>query len=728
MGIPSCLQQVGWLQRRCELRRLSTPWFIISGLDLYLFIFIFLVSREELENHFVRLQEENMHLKNHANKRDDEMKKLGTKLKKMANDQDRLAQLVLGRGQVRVVEQELDVMVEGLQQRLQALERQNEELKRREHTARQQGCLRNGGNSVCFRLQKLQNNVSPCYPNPAKNVRRLAGGKSPADLLEEARAEISSLKHKDMLQQNHIKEMKEALERLQKQLEEKEAEHKKKVLQIQQEEASKIWANVENNVTLTNLQEQIRDKSNTVAELQERFVQMQKSHRTLQANYQTAVMQMNDLLAQLNKEKEKSSQLEKQLQVPVMDTDRVHGLQQQLGQLKEERDMLRERISKWHRRPCDGCQAQKSQRQEQQLQVTQLQTALMAELVDKNVLLRKFKSEQEANQELAAEMRKLKRECQKKQQQLAELNGCSNNCAGEGEYHAGEFSEALLLLKRQKNRQEMEGQTGGAVEADDGAKAMQELQDAHRKTMRELQKSEKMLSVEREICKDFKLKLEEAASKMSQEQARARQRRRTQLLDARAAEISLLRCSGTTTYATRPQFPKVGGTDEECVHLGAGESLVHLQIVGARLSPPALQLLGESEPATFCTYIFFRFDIHSTPVVRGQQPEYSFTSKYVVKMEEDFLDYVSSCSVLVELHQRLAGCEWRTMATAHLPLRQLLEHDGKVQGSVPLFSVTDEAPGFGSLDYCIRLKPPVTREPPGRSPAGSAWARSWAAA
>lgn len=667
-----------------------------------------------MESHFVRLQEENLHLKNHVNKKDEEMTKLGTKLKKTANDQDHLAQLVMGRGQVRLVAQELDVLVEDLQERLQVLERQNEELKQREHTARQQRCLRNRGNSVYSGQQKLQNNVSSCYPNLPKTFRRPGRGRPPAGLLEEARAEISNLKKKEMLQQNHIKELEEALQLLQDRFREKELELEKKFLKIQQQqEASKIWSNVENNVTLTNLQKQITDKSNTVAELQERLLQMQKSHRTLKANYHMAVMQMNDLLAQLQNEKEKSFQLEKQLQAPIVDNDRVQGLHQQLALVKEERDVLRERISKLHKRTCDVCQAQKSQIQEQQLQVTQLQTALKAELVDKNVLLSKFKSEQETNQDLTAEMRKLKNDCQKKQQQLAELNRCLNNYAGEeGEFSAEELTEALLLVKRRKDRRDAECQTECPT---DGVNAMRELQDTHDKTMQELQKSKNILSAEREICKDFKLKLEDVTRKMNGEQARARQKQQAQLLDARAAKISnliaRLKRFGAGTCAAWPESIRDRETDEEPVQLKCEESLVDLQIVGARLSSSALKLLGEGELATFCTYVFFRFDIHSTPVVWGQHPKYSFTSKYAVEMKDDFLDYVSSCSVFVELHQRLVGCEWRTMATARLPLRQLLEHDGKVQGSVPLVSVTREALAFGSLDYCIRLRLPVSQEP-----------------
>ncbi|CAG06686.1 unnamed protein product, partial [Tetraodon nigroviridis] len=655
-----------------------------------------LVPREELENNFMRLQEENLHLKKHANKKDDEMKKLGTKLKKMANDQDRLARLVMGRGQVGLADQRLDVMVGDLQQRLQVLERQNEELKQGQYVARKQRCLRNGGNSVYSGQQKLQNNVPSCFLNPPKK----------------ARAEISSLKNNNMLQQNRIKEMEGALERLQDQLRTKEVEHQKKLLKIQQQEASKIWSNVENNVTLTKLQKQITEKSNTMVELQERFLQMQRSHRALKANYHTAVGQMNDLMACLNKEKEKSFRLEKRLQGPAVDDDRVQGLHLQLAQVKEERDVLRERISKLHKHTYDVCQAQKSQLQEQQSQISQLQAALKAERVDKNLILGKFEFLQETNQELAAEMRKLKNDSREKQRQLAEL---------QHDARERRQNEKLLLVKKQTNRREKESQTGGVAEVEDSAKAMQELQDAHSRTMQELQdahsrtmqelqKSEKLLSAEREICQDFKLKLEAMTRKIQQDQARAEQKHQTQLLGAGAGKISRLeaqfRRSDTATHAGRAEFTGEGGSREERVHLECGESLIELQIVGARLSPSALELLGESEPATFCTYTFFRFDTHGTLVVRGQHPKYSFTSRYVVGMEEAFLDYVSSCAVLVELHQRLVGREWRTMATAHLPLRPLLEREGTAEGSVPLVAVTNEALAFGALDYCVRLKLP----------------------
>lgn len=141
---------------------------------------------------------------------------------------------------------------------------------------------------------------------------------------------------------------------------------------------------------------------------------------------------------------------------------------------------------------------------------------------------------------------------------------------------------------------------------------------------------------------------------------------------------------GAKRHPVQAEVPGEGEADAESVHLEHGENLVELQIVGATLSPSALELLGQREPSTFCTYSFFKFEMHCTPVEMGHAPKYGFTSRYIVNMDEDFLEYLHRCSVSVELHQKLLGCNWRTVAASRLPLRQLLEHDGTVRGSVPL--------------------------------------------
>ena len=142
---------------------------------------------------------------------------------------------------------------------------------------------------------------------------------------------------------------------------------------------------------------------------------------------------------------------------------------------------------------------------------------------------------------------------------------------------------------------------------------------------------------------------------------------------------------GTKTYVFKPDLTDEDEAEQldETLHLERGENLLELQIVGATLSPSTLEVLGDGEPSTFCTYSLYLFELHSTPVVTGHKPKYGFTSKYVVSMDDRFLDYLRRRCVTVELHQAL-GLDWRTLATGQLRLQQLLEQDGKVYGTAPL--------------------------------------------
>lgn len=145
---------------------------------------------------------------------------------------------------------------------------------------------------------------------------------------------------------------------------------------------------------------------------------------------------------------------------------------------------------------------------------------------------------------------------------------------------------------------------------------------------------------------------------------------------------------------------------DEALHLERGENLLELRISNAALSPAALELLGDAEPSTFCTYAFYTFELHSTPVVAGRQARYGFTSKYVVTVDDGLMEYLRRGSLTVELHQAM-GLEWKTVARAQLRLHQLLEQDGKIHGSVPLVGESTEviATGRSSVSQSVSNAP-----------------------
>lgn len=121
--------------------------------------------------------------------------------------------------------------------------------------------------------------------------------------------------------------------------------------------------------------------------------------------------------------------------------------------------------------------------------------------------------------------------------------------------------------------------------------------------------------------------------------------------------------------------------------LEQGQNILELQLVGADLSPSALEVLGDGEPSTFCTYNFHLSELHVTPAVTGPKPRYGSTSEYVVTVDQSFLQLLQSGAVTVELHQAL-GLDWRTVARGQIHLLQLQLQDGAVRGTVPLAGET----------------------------------------
>ncbi|XP_071394998.1 protein fantom [Centroberyx affinis] len=699
------------------------------------------VSREELEDRFLRLHEETLLLKQHTHKQDDKIKKLGTKLMRLVKDRGRMEQLAAGRGQAvhRVRDVEMEEMMEELQEKVRGLQAENEGLKQRLLLAKQQvlqvqsrrptpyGHVQSRINSGLKRLR--DDTPSPPQLRP-KSTRSVEGGGRPQtgllpryghSLLEDARAEIRNRENVIESQRGHIEEMDRAAEVLRDQLRKKETEYEENLLQIRQQQTSKLRSSVNNNVTMIKLQKQLAERANAITVLEGRFLQLQESQKTMKASHDAATAKVDELTGQLKDERQRSLDLERQLQSMTFSNIRTKELQEQIRDAEKERDLLKENYDKLVNSTLDVSQQQKWRIQEQQLkvQIAQLEMALKADLTDKNEILDKIKAERDTNEKLTEENKRLQIQFLEQKQQLDELNDRMKFYTKESELDVAELTEALMLIKARKSKKS--GELGFLEEVEEEVQSnaessVKKLRAAHTETIQELEKTRNMISIEHKINKGYKAELEAMSQKMDSDKTEYEQKleRQAQLLDMRAAKIKKLEAQlrdiayGTKAYVFKPDITDEDEADEfdETVHLERGENLLELQIVNASLSPSALEAVGECEPATFCTYGFYDFEMHSTPVVTGQKPEYGFTSQYVVRMDDWFLEYLHSYSVTVELHQAM-GLEFRTLATGQLRLRQLLEQDGKVHGTVPLVGVSGEAQSFGSVDYWLRLRVPM---------------------
>ncbi|KAK3526047.1 hypothetical protein QTP70_012811 [Hemibagrus guttatus] len=700
------------------------------------------ISREELEDRYLRMQEENLLLKQHSHKQEDKIKRMATKLIRLVKDRKRVEQasssghLIAGRNV------EMEEMVEELQEKIHELEKQNEGLKQRLLTAKQQFQTQSRRPTPYSHIQSRINSglrrlredtpVPPQQPiTPRGGMRHVEGEMSNRppqgllpryghSLLDEARSEIRNLENVIEMQRAHMEEMERSAEMLREQLRIKEREYEESLLQLREQQTMGQRSNIKDNVEMIKLQKQLADKGNSFTVLEGRFLQLQESQKTLKDSHDTAMAKVDELTGLLKEERLKILGLENQLHTKALQERRTSELLEQIRDLEKERDLLKENFDKLMNTAFDVSQEQKWKTREQQLklQIAQLEMALKSDLTDKNQILDKIKAERDINEKLIKENKELQLRYLEQKQQLDEIKDRMKFFTKESEIDAAELSEALMLIKVRKTQRN--GELGFLEKVEEvhicAERSLKELQATYAETVQELEKTRNMLIIQHKINKDYQAEVEAVTRRMNDLKLdnELKQEKLAQLLDLRAAKIKKLEAQlkdiayGTKAHVFRPDITDDDVADEfdETIHLARGENLLEIHLGTARFSPEALDSLGDKDPSTFCTYAFCDFELQSTAVVRGQQPVYDLTSQYLVKVDDLFLHYIHSSSITVEVH--LAEfLTFRTIAAGQIRLSQVLERDGKVFGTLQLVGVSGEIQVFGALDYWLRLRVPM---------------------
>ncbi|XP_036431859.1 protein fantom isoform X3 [Colossoma macropomum] len=685
------------------------------------------VSREELEDRYLRLQEENLLLKQHTHKQEDKIKRMATKLIRLVKDRKRVEQVSSAGRVVGGRDVEMEEMIEELQEKVQELEKQNEGLKQRLLTAKQQLQTQSRRPTAYSHIQSRINSglrrlredtpVSPQRPLTPRGVgsRHVEGEMSSRppqgllpryghSLLDEARSEIRNLENVIENQRAQMEEMERSAEMLRDQLRSKEREYEESLLQLREQQASGQRSTIKDNVEMIKLQKQLSEKGNAFTVLEGRFLQLQESQKTLKASHEAAMAKVDELTGQLKEERLRSLGLESHLHTKTLEERRTRELLERIQDLEKERDLLKENCDKLVNSAFDVSQEQKWKTREQQLklQIAQLEMALKSDLNDKNQILDKIKAERDLNENLMQENKELQLRYLEQKQQLDEIKDRMKFFT---KVRKTKTNEELGFLEKVDEQVHLD------VEC-----SMKELQATYAETVQELEKTRNMLIIQHKINKDYQAEVEAVTRKMDdlKLENELKQKKLAQLLDMRAAKIKKLEAQlkdiayGTKTHIFRPDVTDDDVTDEfdETVHLARGENLLEIHLGTARFSPETLQSLGDKEPSTFCTYAFYDFELQSTGVMRGSQPAYDFTSQYLVKVDDLFLHYLHSSSITVEV-QLAEGLAYHTIAAGQLRLNQVLERDGKVFGTLQLIGVSGDIQAFGTLDYWLRLRVPI---------------------
>lgn len=93
----------------------------------------------------------------------------------------------------------------------------------------------------------------------------------------------------------------------------------------------------------------------------------------------------------------------------------------------------------------------------------------------------------------------------------------------------------------------------------------------------------------------------------------------------------------------------------------------------------------EEDIVTFCTYGLLDFEVHSTPLVSGSQPNYGFTSRYALTARDLGKLGGQGSRVRVELHQAVGGVRFVTHGSGQMSLMGAMERRGeRISGRVSI--------------------------------------------
>ncbi|NWY50911.1 FTM protein, partial [Chionis minor] len=694
------------------------------------------ISREELEDRFLRLCDENILLKQHANKQEEKIKRMATKLIRLVNDKKRSEQV--GGGPKRLGQAvELEEMIEHLQERVRELEKQNESLRSKLISTKQQ--LQIQGHRPCpysyvqSRINTGLKKVSEAAGMPEQTKKGMRFQdlevRSPnlvlprygQSLLEDPRAEIRNLETVIESQREHIEELEHARETLVSQLRRKGKEIEESVLRLKEQETTSQRLNIRDNVEMIKVRKQLVEKSNALSAMEGKFLHLQENQKNLKMSHDALIAKGDELNLQLKEERLRCLHLEKELQSVAISNQETEELQERINDLEKEKELLRENYDKLYNSVFSMTHEQQWILKEQQLKlrIAELETAIKSDLADKNEILDKIKVERDQKEKLMQENKDLQLCCLEHKQQLDELKNHMKLLTKESNIDVAELSEALLLTKVQKQQKD-----GGLVfleKVDDDSRkdlehSMRELQLTHVETVQELEKTRNMLIVQHKINKDYQTEVEAVTQKMEslQKDYELKLEQYVHLLDIRAARIRKLEAQlrdivyGTKPHKSRPEVSPGDPVDEfdETLHLERGENLFEIHIGKVTFSSGALHAFGDHEPATFCTYAFYDFELQITPVVYGRTPAYDFTSQYLVQADDCFLHYVQQNSITLEVHHAY-GTDYETVAACQLKLNEILENNGKIYSTANLVGIKENIQNYGTIEYWIRLRVPM---------------------
>ncbi|KAM4052763.1 X-linked retinitis pigmentosa GTPase regulator-interacting protein 1 [Anomaloglossus baeobatrachus] len=400
------------------------------------------ISREELEDNFLRLHEENLLLKDYARRQEDKIKRMATKLLRLTSDLGKKGEKKAPGARKDGRDLESEEMIEDLQERVRDLERRNEALRHRLSTYKERLQFQNSCRHCPYStvMARTDSGVRKAIVLPDKYKKglvvhgtdighqRMTGDFCVEGLSDETRAEIDRLLKIIGRQSNSADDRSTALLKnmVYSQPQELRTEMILSLHQMQQVEDQR--STIQENVTNIRLQKELREKSTSLCALREQFEQLKESYETalqekqksLTLSHEAVLTQLDDLSSQLKEERGKVLAMEIEQQNAANLQKSLLEFQERVSDLEKEKELLNENYENLLKSSLDAehVNSSKVAEFEMKAQITKLEGFIQCQSIDLTQGKELLQQEKEQNGHLKQVLSELKFQLLEKMQEI----------------------------------------------------------------------------------------------------------------------------------------------------------------------------------------------------------------------------------------------------------------------------------------------------------------------
>ncbi|KAJ3295385.1 X-linked retinitis pigmentosa GTPase regulator-interacting protein 1 [Borealophlyctis nickersoniae] len=687
---------------------------------------------ETVEDELYHLKEDNLELKKRLGAQDDKARKLIAKVQRLTEDlkkardgpQTAVASRVGGVSAARAISQRRDLQdaydtMDEFRNQMRNLTKENLQLKNKMNFFRALHEAETRKRTPYDHIPPRINSGVQRRLYPTLAVRQTGKGR--------ARAPATNTSSPPEMV-NHSEEL-EKMEELVNMLRGKLCDTEKELEQAREETRRSQEAQEnqqkQDDIDRLSLQRELADSKKRCSDLRAKHDALDEKFRGLTETYEEAVRTVETLGEDLKEERRKNLELEHVSKEAEMQRQSERELNIIIEDLRAEKKLLEEEQARLLRNQFGSEREDEFAHDIRTLKskIRDLEKQAEEHLKEKSVLQAALVEARETAKTALEEKSKCEAHSYDLQHELDQLRDRMRFFMSNGEIDLSEVEEALTLLRLKKERGLsldflMEGD-----EAYKDKRILQDLRVQYAECVQELDKTNKLLSLQEQINRDYKLEVEDLTRKLAatRNEYELRLEEDSRLLDLRGHKIAQLEAQlKNFAYGTHkvPGEETQGDKDFDETELAKGQNLIEIHIDAGIISTEGQRILhslglDNEDPTSITTFVhfdFFEFETQVGPLGVGTKPHWNFTSRFKVFVDDFFLMYLQSQPMVLNLC-RSTGLEYVHIATCTVIFKDLTDphQTNRLRYYGEFVSTHDDKTVIGQIDYSLRVRIPMAQ-------------------